>query len=253
MAPLPPKTLSLDYRLISLLLFAVALAELLIWQPWANPTGADARTVQITGEATVSATPDEFVFYPAYQFKNTDREAALAELTTKSDTVITELKKLGVPGEKIKTTSSGYDYPVYPLIKEGETTTYTLQITVTTDTLELAQKVQDYLVTTTPTGTVSPHAAFSENKQTELENQARELATKDARTKAEQYAENLGFRLGKVQSVADNQGFGIRPGVAVDMAYAEGSTSSSREPITLDVEPGENDLSFTVTVVYFIK
>lgn len=236
--------LSLDFRWIALALLAVIVAMLVAWKPWSAK--ATDRTVEVSGEATVSARPDEFVFYPAYEFENSDKQAALNQLTAKSSEVVAAIKKLGVADKDIKTNSDSWSYPAYESI--GSTPVYTLRLTVTAGNEALAQKVQDYLVTTTPTGSVSPQATFSDKKRKELEDKARDEASKDARKKAEQSAKNLGFKLAAVKSVNDGSGFGIYPatGYATDLK-AEESRSS------LSIQPGENDLSYTVTVIYYIK
>lgn len=241
--------LSLDYKIISLLLLAVIVLMLFAWRPWQEAPGAADRTVQVTGQAEITAEPDEFVFYPTYQFKNADKSAALADLSKKSDELVAELKKLGVPDSKIKTNAGGFERGTYlPEVMDGSTV-YTLSLTVTVNDRQLAQKVQDYLVGTSPTGSVSPQASFSNAKQKELENKARDEATKDARKKAEQSAENLGYRIGKVKSVSDSSGFGpIRP---LDSRTMELDASTSTSKLVL--QPGENELSYSVTVTYYIK
>lgn len=245
-------TLTFDYRLVSILLAVVIVAMLLLWRPWEFRPEADARTVKVTGETTLKATPDEYVFYPAYQFENENKDAAIKELTAKSDEVVKKLKELGVPDNKIKSDSGGYEdngraYFVPP--DDTGVATYTLTLTVTVSSRETAQKVQDYLVTTSPTGSVSPQPKFSEKLHTELESKARDAATKEARSKAEQSAKNLGFSVGAVKSVEDGAGFGdvfplTKEGIATDLAVpAE----------RLEVQPGENELNYSVTVVYYIR
>lgn len=240
--------LSVDLRLVVATLLVAIIAMLVIWKPWSTPN-TGSRTVAVTGEAKVTAEPDEFVFYPNYQFKNADKEAALAELTKKSDEIVAKLKALGVPDNKIKTNTDGNDYRLFYGGDAGNAT-YTLQLTVTVANLETAQKVQDYLVTTTPTGSVSPQAAFSDKKRTELESSARDKATKDARTKVDQMAKNLSFTVGKVKSITDGSEFNT-------FAYPAGrATTDAVAPeakTDLTVQPGENDLSYSVSVTYFIK
>lgn len=242
--------LNVDLRVVCGVLMLVIVAMLIAWRPW---EGAKDRTVQVTGEAKVSAAPDEFVFYPIYQSKNTDRQAALDELNKKNAEIVAKLKALGVPENKIKTTTNGINYPDYPIREGGpepQTSTYTLQLTVTVPNLDEAQKVQTYLVTTAPTGEVSPVATFSEQKTKELQSKAREDATKDARTKAEQMAKNLGFRVGAVKTVEEGAGFGTYPtplpARGLDVA-ADAATSK------LSVQPGENELAYQVNVTYFVR
>lgn len=250
--PAPRKVklnVSLDLRLITVVLLVAIAAMLVIWKPWSS-TGTSNRTVEVTGEASLTAAPDEFVFYPSYEFKNADKEAALAAMTKKSDEVTAKLKELGVDESDIKTNASGYDYPVFRDDTSDEVT-YTVQVTVKVGTLALAQKVQDYLTTTTPTGAVTPQADFSDQKRKELEAKARDEATKDARAKADQSAENLGFTVGKVKSINDGAGFGGSIPF-LDRGAAE-ATDSAASTTQLTIQPGENELSYSVTVVYFIR
>jgi uncharacterized protein YggE len=223
---------------------------LFVWKPWRVTTGSKDRTVQVSGQSTVKATPDEFVFSPTYDFTNTDKQAALSDLTAKSNEVVAKLKSLGVADNKIKTNADSWSYPVYGN-GTAQAPTYTLRLTVTAGTKELAQKVQDYLVTTTPSGVISPQATFSEAKRKTLESQARDAATKDARSKADQSAKNLGFKISGVKTVEDGTGFG---GGIYPMS-AQGTSADAKALVapSLTVQPGENDLSYTVTVVYFIK
>jgi len=241
--------ISLDYRLISVVLLVVIAAMLFAWRPWSAAKTSD-RTIDVTGTATVSARPDEFVFYPAYEFKSADKAAALEQMTAKSNEVVAGLKNLGVEETNIKTNSDSWSYPTTLRGEAGSNeTTYTLRLTVTTNSEELTQKVQDYLVSTSPTGTISPQATFSEAKRKELEAQARDAATKDARSKAEQSAKNLGFKLADVKAVNDGSGFGTTY-PAYDMATTLEARSSAD---SLSIQPGENDLTYSVTVTYYIR
>jgi len=240
-------SLSFEYRWVALGLLAIIVVMLFIWKPWQAAKVSD-RTVEVTGQATISARPDEFVFYPSYSFKNADKQKALDQMTAKSNTIVAKLKSLGVPDKGIKTNSDSWSYPVYGI--DDQTSTYTLRLTVTVGSEELAQKAQDYLLTTSPEGTVSPQANFSDSKRKELENKARDEATKDARSKAEQSAKNLGFKLAAVKTVNDGAGFG---GVYPMMGYAMDLKAEDSSRSSLTIQPGENDLSYTVTVTYYIK
>lgn len=240
--------LSLDMRWIIVALVLVIVVMLALWRPWSQPA-ADGRTIQVTGEAKLTAEPDEFVFYPSYQFKNADRDAGLSELSKKSDEIVAKLKSLGVTDRGIKTSADGNRYPMYFDDTSSKDTTYTLQLTITVGGRELAQKVQDYLVSTSPLGTVSPQPTFSDSKRKQLEAQARDQATKEARAKADQSARNLGFKVGKVKSVTDGAGFGGVVPLAVSGAAEKATDSTAR----LNVQPGENDLNYTVSVTYYLR
>ncbi|HSX34200.1 MAG TPA: SIMPL domain-containing protein [Candidatus Saccharimonadales bacterium] len=242
-------TLSLDYRIVCVVLAVIILAMIAVWRPWQPAPSAKDRTVTVTGEARLTAEPDEFVFNPSYQFKEADKDTAIAAMTAKSNSVVAELKKLGVADSKIKTNADGWAYPSYN--DSDRTPTYTLSITVTIADKTTAQKVEDYLVTTSPTGTLTPQATFSASKEKSLQAKARDQATKEARAKGEQSAKNLGFKLGAVKSLDDSNGFGHGPIYSMDASepLSKASTASPQ----LAVQPGENSLDYSVTVVYYIR
>lgn len=244
-------TLRVNPWWLSAVLAIGLVAVVALWRPWDSQPSASDRTVSVSGSATLKAEPDEYVFYPSYEFKNADKTAGLKELTAKSDEVVAGLKKAGVADKDIKTNASGYrDYYFYD--EDTKSHTYTLQVTATTRTRDAAQKAQDYLLTTNPSGAVTPQATFSTAKQKELEAKGRERATKEARAKAEQQGKNLGFKVGKVKSVEDSaDGYGYpMPLMAMDEKAAAGSASTAS---TLPVQPGENELTYSVQVTYYIR
>lgn len=245
-------SLSLDLRLLCVVLLAVIIAMLIMWRPWQSQISADSRTVKVTGQTTLKSEPDEYVFYPTWQFKNADKQAGLDESNKKNIDVVAKLKELGVPDSKIKTNTSGYGGEIYYMAPDSSSkdTTYSLSLTVTVGAKDLAQKVQDYLNTTSPTGSVSPQAAFSTAKRKNLETQARDAAVKDAKAKAEQNAKNLGFKVGAVKEVTDGQGFDY---VTMDSARGAVAMSADTKIAAPAIQAGENEISYSVTVTYFVK
>ncbi len=244
--------LSLDLRLVVLLLLAIIAAMLFAWKPWtAKAVVKNDQVITVTGDSKITAAPDEFIFYPTYDFKNSNKDVALAELTKQSAAIVTKLKELGVSDSKIKTDADGNNYN-YRFDQESGQSNYTLRLTVKADNKELAEKVQDYLVTTAPTGAVSPQANFSDKKRKQLESKARDEATKDARSKAEQSARNLSFEIGKLKSIRDISGFG---GITPLYGFRDGGVAVAEDTANtkLTVQPGENDLTYAVEVVYYLQ
>lgn len=228
---------------VIVLLTIVIAVMLLLWKPWKSTDSG--RTVQVTGETTIKAEPDEYVFAPNYQFRLKDNANALADANKKSQEVIKAVKDLGVAENKIKSSVNGYDEYSD---KDTRGTVYTLTLVITVNDRELAQKVQDYIVTTSPTGNVSPQANFSKSKRKSLEQQARNEAIEDAKSKAEQNAKNLGFKVGAVKEVSDGGGFG---GIPVYDSLEARPTDMGMSGLGLF--PGENELTYTVNVTFFVK
>lgn len=245
-------TFTVDGRLVCIVLLVIIIVMLGLWRPWQRTNSG--RTVYVVGEAKLEAEPDEFVFYPTYEFENVDQAATLTDLGKKSGEIVAKLKDLGVPENKIKTDTNGNSFKGFYPGENDNNPTYMLTMTITVQSRETAQKVSDYLLSTAPLGSVSPQPGFSDAKRKELQTKARDEAVKDARNKAEQNARNTGTRLDKVKEVSDGEGFNN------DMPIPYGGVASSREALAVDsassylsVLPGETELRYTVHVTYFVR
>lgn len=233
---------SVDLRIVSAVLLAALIATLIWARPWSSGT---QRTVSVTGEASSKAVPDEYQFSPTYQKKGSDRAAIQQELIATINQVVGKLKELGVSEDNIALQSSTYDN--YWNESGQEVTSNTLTITV--DSKELSQKVQDYLVTTAPTGQISPYAVFSKSKQKELEKELRSSALVDAKDRADRLADESGAKVGKVVTISDGYSGGIMP-LAADVAAGVKEAASYS---SLPVLSGKQELTYTVTVVYQLQ
>lgn len=240
-------TLRFDYRWLVLVLIGIILVMLVLWQPWRPGQDKDARTVTVTGEATVRAEPDEYLFYPRYSFVGADQSTIQSEATDKSNAVVSALKELGVNDKDIKSSIDNYK-GYYP--EQTGDYTYVASISITAADKQLAQKIQDYLVTTNPEGAVTPSPTFSDERRKQLEAEARDQATQDARRKADQSAKNLGFRVADVKSVNDGSGFDASP---YPMMRESNQATDSAASMSIPLQPGENDLRYSVTVEYYIR
>ncbi len=239
------------YKCVQLLLL-VAIFGLLLWsQPWdSSSSSAATRTITVSGEATISAEPDEFRFSPYFEEVGTDQDALKESLTAQANTAIDKLKELGVAEKDIRLDVSSYDNWYWDVGDEGR---LSASITVTVQQGELVQEVQDYLLTTNAKGQLTPQASFSKNARKTLDAQAIEEASNDARTKAEAQAKLFDAELGDVIKVNQRQDsiFGF-PEPAITLEASDRDASSSL-PSSLPVLPGEQDYSQTVTVVYELQ
>ena len=225
----------------------VAIFGLLLWmQPWAQSSSDATRKVSVTGSATVEAEPDEYTFSPYFEETGTDKEALKKSLTDKANAAVAKIKELGVADKDIKVDASSYEY-WYNSEEKG--TPMMVYLTISVDDKDMAQKIQDYLLTTTATGQLTPAASFSEEKSKELKKQTIDKATEDARQQAEAQAKLRGAKLGKVIEVSQSDS-GAYP-ILYDAKAAESSTMSSGASLT--VMPGENEYSNQVTVTYELK
>lgn len=243
-------SLALDLRIVVVILALIIVGMIALWKPW-NTAPTNARTVQVTGETTIKSEPDQYTFNPSYQFKNQDKTAGNAAASAKSNEVVIAIKKLGVAEKDIKTNITSYDDYTRSGAASGDYV-FALTVTIVIAKKDLAQTIQNYLITTNPQGTITPVAGFSEAKRKLLESQARDEATKDARAKAEQSAKNLGFKIGAVKTVSDGSGFSTGP-----MPYAADGAASTSElkaiASSAPIQVGENELPYSITVTYYLK
>jgi len=248
------QTIRLDFRLVSLVLLIVIALMLVIWRPW---QGTDEQTIAVSGEATVRAAPDMFMFYPVYQATASTSEAAISEASKIGNNVAAKLQELGVEERLIKTSvsvNSKFDTDLPREPGRSGNTDYVAQysFTITVNDKELARKVLDYLVTTSPLYGVSPQSTFSREKRKVLENEARGKALADAKARGEQTASELGVRRGRVVSVSEPQWGGVIPFAVGERTAPDvaDSSASSTPPVLLT---GEEEVTYTIQVTFRIR
>lgn len=253
-------SLSLSWRTATFILLAVIIAMLMLWRPWQGIGSTTTRKVSATGDATLKSEPDQYTLNPYFEFTNPDRSKATEELTKMSTTITAQLKKLGVTDQQIASTTNAYDkYDVVqaqPAMAPATSNTLQLSYTIKIDKKELAQTVQDYMVTLNPKGQISPMATFSESKRKELESQARVKAIDDAKAKADKTAKQLGAKLGKVITISDGASaggpIGCSGGLCAGMSELAIS-ADSRLSASVPVQPGQDDFTYHVQVEYELK
>ncbi len=223
-----------------------------LWLWLGEPAVAD-----FTGQATVKAVPDQFVFRPNYQATNDDPAAATDEVSAVGNAVVDKLIELGVSREDIKVqVYTNQTYVRDTVLPEpapeptGNQATYSL--TATVREVILAQTVLDYLATTATIAGVTPESTFSDEKRKELESVARVQALEDARGKAESSAEALGAKLGRLVTVSDSSWGGPIPLLSRDAAVSSevASEPAFTAPYLLT---GEQEVSYFVTVQYELR
>lgn len=241
-------SLRIDLRLVCVVLLLIIVGMLAFWRPWEDSD--TKRTISVTGDAVIEAVPDEFVFSSTIKKTGSDPQKLKDELAKVGEKLVADLKGLGVEENKIKLSGSSYDsYDYYYYRNDKGEETGQLQITITVGTKELAQKVQDYLLTQDIEGQLTPQAQFSVSKQDELKNQARDKAVADAKSEAERTAQGAGARLGKVVEIKDSESIAYpwfaSPGIALDAA--------ERDKASLPVTPGENTFTFQIHATFELK
>lgn len=243
-------TFRIDLRWVVVGLIVGIIVIFGLWRPW---EGINKRTIEVVGSAEIKATPDRFILTPIYQKKATTAKQALSDVSVIGNGVVAGLKELGVAQKSITTNVSNViDYGSEPAVPERvispnlDETTASYMITVEVDSIALAQKVLDYLITTPTASSPGLQASFSSDARKELENQARLQAAADGRKKAELMATSLGAELGRIIKVSEVQWGGpITP--------MEGRSTVSSDLTAPLVLPGEQTISFSLNLIYSLK
>jgi len=241
-------TLSFNFKiLLGWLVFFGLGFGLAWWSPWSD----SGRTVTVTGESTITAQPDEFVFNPYYTASAKDRTQATTAVRKTGDQVVSKLKALGVAEEDIKTDISAYDFSLRAEGGQSKEFEASYALTITLDNEELAQQVFDYLLTTKAQGSISPQVNFSNDTRANLKSQARMAAVNNAQSQAEEIADELGQSVTKAISVEEVSGFDVIPyygGGAEDRPAADSLLQETAELL-----PGQQDLTFSVKVTFGLR
>lgn len=167
--------------------------------------------------------------------------------TKKMNKVITYLKDSGVEEKDIKTTN----YNLYPQYTYENTKIPQIMGYQITQTLSIKirnlDKVGEILQGVVGVGINQVNSLyFGVENDEQIKEQAREIAIKDAKAKAEKLASQLGIRLGKIVGFSENtNGY---PVSAYKEGYGMGGGASSPS-----IQTGENEIIVNITLTYKIR
>ena len=198
------------------------------------------HTITVTGTGTISIVPDiARVGVGVTVAKSTVRDARAAAAASMSS-IIAALKGLGIDDKDLQTTSIDLS-PRYASGSSAKIIGYTIseQLQVTVRDLDKAGDVVD---TATAKGANEVNGLwFDVSDPAKAQNDARQAAVAAARSSAQALASAGGVTLGSVISIADSS-----PSFVGYGAYPKAFAADAATP----VQPGSQDLTATVTVVF---
>lgn len=203
-----------------------------------STTTQKTDSFSVTGLGKASIKPDSATVRVGVNAKGATATDAKDKINLNINKVTAAIKALGIAEKDIQTENFNVNESYDPSTKGFEGNT---NITVKVNDPNLANKVLDTAVANGATN-IGGVQFDTKDKQT-AENTAREMAVKEAKSKAEIAAKAAGFKLGKIINYSENSGgYG---GITPMMAKAD---SANRE--TTQIEPGENEVNFSVTLSY---
>jgi uncharacterized protein len=216
-------------------------------------------SISVGGKGEVTAVSDIATLYVTVSKDASTTKEAQNLLNQQVTKTLDYLKTKKIEDKDIKSEYGGvspkysYSQPIcitYPCpSREPRITGYTAtqSITVKVREVDIANDIRTGLADLGITNISGP--TFSIDNEDALRDEARSLAIKDAREKAEVLARDLGVRLGSVASFSENGGY--YPMYESKAVMNQAADAGSATPPSLP--RGENKITTNVTVVFEIK
>jgi uncharacterized protein YggE len=216
--------------------------------PSVIPAAADAATRQVTvvGNGEVQGTPDTLNAQVSIEATAPDVTAAMNQTSTKMQAVIDALVNSGIDKNDIATSNvtlqpqyGGGDNPAIIAYQASNS------ITVKIRNLNTASQTLGLIGTTGGDATRINSVSYAIDDDSQLVKDARARAFDDSKDRAEQFAQLAGLTLGDVISISESAGATPPTPVPTPMPRA------AMEAVPL--EPGQQTVSFAVTVIWELK
>ncbi|MGI8419834.1 MAG: SIMPL domain-containing protein [Candidatus Levyibacteriota bacterium] len=206
-------------------------------------TKSNLFTVQGTGNAT--AIPDTALLNLGISKAAPTVQQAQEQVNSVINQITQDMQKMGIQNKNIKTTN----YSVSPNYGENQTINgYAINATVEVkiQPVDKANQAIDSATKDGATNVGDVQFILNDDKQKQLEDQARKEAIDAAKEKANSIAQASGIRLGRLADVQENGIGGPQP-LPMAMQAAKGVSVDSAPT---QINPGENKITSNVTLSY---
>ena len=209
-------------------------------------------TIEVRGEGRVHASPDQAEVSFAVITQAEDTQEAITENNEKMERVINYLKEEGIDESDIKT--SGFNIiPLRerredPLTREYRMDIYAYEVRNSVEVLirdlEKAGEIVDGGVRAGANSVNS--LRFIVSDEDSYKNEAREMAIKEAKDRAQEIASALGVSLKRTIAFSEDRGY---PPYFREAVMAEDINAGGQVPL----EPGESEIIVNVNIRYEIR
>jgi uncharacterized protein YggE len=210
-----------------------------------SSSAAPLRTVTVTADGNASGTPDTAIVQLGVQTQAPKANDALDQANQKAAQLLDVLKVGGVEKKDI-TTSNVFVYPQYS--NDGRTITgYQAGNTVSVKIRDISKAgtIIDAAAGAVGDEIVLQGISFTIDDTGALRQAARDDAVKNSKAQADQLAAATGLKVGDVVSIIE----GSVPTSVPPVPYAA-DAAGGREAGSVPIEPGQQELTLSVTVVY---
>lgn len=209
-------------------------------------TTTKSQTFDVIGEGKVIVVPDVTTVNMGVRAQAQTVKVAQDQLNTAINQVTQAIKQLGIDQKDIKTVGYSiypdYDYSVGTQKVKGYTANTNISVKVRN-----LDKVNQVIDASTANGANQISGiSFDVDDKQKAENQAREKAVSDAKSKADTVAKIAGFKLGRIINYSES----------LERGHPYSTTGAgvplSAEIQKTQVEPGANTINVTITLSYEI-
>jgi uncharacterized protein YggE len=206
-------------------------------------------TITVSGEGKVKAAPDQVSISISIETKGSKANDVKLENDKKMDAIIKFIKKSAIAKEDFQTQRISLN-PNYDYVKKKYNYVATQSIYVLLKDLTIYDELMEGLVNEGINRI--ENVEFKSSKIIELKSEARKLAVKEAKSKAEDFVSVLNQKVGKAILISDNsQTYNPQPQMYAmkTMAMAMDGAEAPRETLAL----GEIEITANVNVSFVLE
>jgi uncharacterized protein YggE len=202
--------------------------------------------INVNGEGKVKVAPDQVCISATVETKGNNAKDVKKQNDEKMDAVLKFIKKMNVPTADYKTKQVSLN-PQYDYEKKKTSYNATQTVEIVLKDLSKYDELMEGLVQQGINRL--DKVSFESSKLVQLESEARKLAMKDAKSKAEDYVSVLGQKVGKAFVISDNsQVYHPQPMYASMRMKESADAGASNETLAI----GEIEVTANVSVSFIL-
>ncbi|RZJ50254.1 MAG: DUF541 domain-containing protein [Flavobacterium sp.] len=202
--------------------------------------------INVNGEGKVKVAPDQVCISATVETKGNNAKDVKKQNDEKMDAVLKFIKKMNVPTADFKTKQVTLN-PQYDYEKKKTSYNATQTVEIVMKDLSKYDELMEGLVQQGINRL--DKVSFESSKLAQYETEARKLAMKDAKAKAEEYVSVLGQKVGKAFTISDNtQVYHPQPMYAAMRMKESADAGASNETLAI----GEIEITANVSVSFVL-
>ena len=203
--------------------------------------------INVNGEGKIKVVPDQVTLSVTVESKGNNSKDVKKDNDQKIDAVLKFIKKMNINPADYKTQRVSLN-PIYDYEKKKHSYNATQTIEILLKDLSKYDELMEGLVDQGIN--IINNVTFQSSKLAEYQSEARKLAIKEAKLKAEDYVSVIGQKVGRALTISDNtQTYYPQPMYAGMMGKAMVESDSAKETLAI----GEINITANVSVSFILE